>query len=120
MGDRLRAYRWLEVAGRLGAKRMRVDAGGPEAMTDEILAEISKGYGDLVARGKDKGVEIVVENHWGSSLIPENLVRMLDATPGLGMLLDTCNWKGSIRRRGGGGWRRMRRRRILRAGPGGG
>ena len=91
-GNRILAYRWLEVCEILGAKQMRVDAGGPEELPDDVLPIIVEGYRDIIGRAADKGIEILMENHWGPSVIPENVVRILDAVDGLGLLFDTNNW----------------------------
>lgn len=90
--NRQLAYRWLEIASRLGAEQMRIDAGGPEDMPDEAFAVIKEGYDDIIARGSDLGVEILTENHWGPSKFPDNCVRLLEEIDGLGLLFDTNNW----------------------------
>lgn len=95
--NRAKAYRWLDIAAKLNARQMRIDAGGPEEMPDDIFAIIKEGYADLIARGKDKGVEIVVENHWGPTVTPDNVIKLLEAVPGLGFLFDTHNWKRELR-----------------------
>jgi hypothetical protein len=43
------------------------------------------------------GIELLIENHWGSSAIPDNVARILHALPGLGLLYDTHNWKAELR-----------------------
>jgi sugar phosphate isomerase/epimerase len=90
--NRSLAYQWLDVAAKLGAGQMRVDAGGPEDMPDDAFKIIVEGYQDLVARGREKGVEILIENHWGPARHPENVVKILEAVDGLGLLFDTNNW----------------------------
>jgi len=95
--NRLRAYRWLEIAEQLGARQMRIDAGGPEDMPSDVLAIIKDGYLDLIARGKPAGIEIIVENHWGPTMTPDNVIRLLETVPGLGYLFDTQNWKPEVR-----------------------
>jgi len=89
---RSRAYRWIEIAQTLGAKQIRLDSGGSHEMPDEMFDIIVEGFRDLVARGREAGVEVVMENHWGASQVPENVVRILEAAPGLGLLFDTNNW----------------------------
>lgn len=91
--NRTRAYQWLEVAQRLGAKQVRIDAGGPEELPDDSFAIIVEGYKDLIERASKHGIEILVENHWGSSTRPENIERFVTAIPKLGLLFDTRNWK---------------------------
>jgi len=91
--NRTRAYQWLEVAQRLGAKQVRIDAGGPEELSDDAFAIIVEGYTDLIDRASKQGIEILIENHWGSSIRPENIERFITAVPKLGLLFDTRNWK---------------------------
>jgi sugar phosphate isomerase/epimerase len=90
--NRAACYKWLQIASLLGARQVRFDAGGPAEMPEEVFEGIVGGYGDLVVRGGELGIEVLVENHWGTSQVPENLVRVLDAVDGLGFLLDTNNW----------------------------
>jgi sugar phosphate isomerase/epimerase len=98
--NRTLAYRWLEIAAQLGARQIRFDAGGPEEMSDEVFPVIVAGYRDLVARGRAKGIDILIENHWGPGKIPENLVRILDEVEGLGLLFDTHNWAPGLQQLG--------------------
>jgi len=98
--NRQRAYRWLDIAHQLRAAQIRVDAGGPEEMPNDVFAVICDGYNDLIAHAQPLGVEIVVENHWGPTIIPDNVVKLLEAVPGLGLLLDLHNWKPELRREG--------------------
>ena len=98
--NRQRAYRWLHVAHQLGATQVRIDAGGPEEMPDEAFAIIVEGYRDLIARAMPMRIEILTENHWGPTTIPDNVLRLLDAVPGLGFLYDTRNWKPGLKEAG--------------------
>lgn len=100
LANRTLAYRWLEIASKLGARQLRIDAGGPPELPDDVFAVIVNGYNDLVARGREKGLEILIENHWGPSPIPKNLVKILEATDGLGLLFDTNNWAPGMQQQG--------------------
>jgi sugar phosphate isomerase/epimerase len=91
--NRERAYRWLDVAAMLGVWQLRIDAGGPEEMPDDVFAIIVEGYKDLIARAQPRGIEMLIENHWGPSIVPGNIERLMAAVPGLGLLLDTRSWK---------------------------
>ncbi len=91
--NRARAYRWIEVARRLGARQVRIDSGGPEEMTGEIFKVIEEGYQDLIERATSFNIEVVVENHWGPTVLPENVLTLVESIDGLGLLLDTQNWK---------------------------
>ncbi len=91
-GNRAVAYRWLAVAQRLGASQVRIDAGGTAELPDEMLAIIRDGYRDVIDRAARAGLQVLIENHWGPSPVPESLARILEAAPGLGLLFDTNNW----------------------------
>jgi len=87
------AYAWLDVAEFLGASQVRIDTGGRvDTISDEMLAIIVDGYNDLIPRARAKGLEVIVENHWGPTRHPENVVKVLEAVEGLGLLFDTNNW----------------------------
>jgi len=98
--NRQRAYRWISVGATLGMKQIRIDAGGPEEMPGDIFQIIVDGYRDLIDRAGSKGIEILIENHWGPSIVPENIERLMAAIPGLGLLLDTRSWKPGRRDEG--------------------
>lgn len=105
-GNHAVAYRWLEVARFLGAAQIRIDAGGPEEMPEEAFRLIVEGYNDLIARARKYNIEILIENHWGPSRLPDNVVRLIEALPGLGLLFDTNNWKPELREQA---WQRCAR-----------
>ena len=98
--QQIKAYRWLNIAEQLGAQQIRIDSGGPPEMPEAVLETIVTGYKDLIKRANEKGIEVVIENHWGASRIPENVVRILEAVPGLGLLFDTGNWPDELRETG--------------------
>jgi sugar phosphate isomerase/epimerase len=97
------AYRWIEAAARLGARHVRIDAGGPEEMPDEAFRVIVDGYKDVIERAKQSGVVVLTENHWGPTRQPDNTVKLLETVQGLGLLFDTNNW---ARGKQGEGWLR--------------
>ena len=98
--QQIKAYRWLNIAEQLGAQQIRIDSGGPPEMPEDVLEVIVAGYNDLIPRAGEKGMEVVIENHWGASRNPENVVRILEAVPGLGLLFDTGNWPEGMRETG--------------------
>lgn len=91
--NRARAYRWLDVAHRLGATQVRIDAGGPQEMPDDVFAVIKEGYEDVIGRARPLDIEVLVENHWGPTVLPDNIIKLLENIDGLGFLLDTHNWR---------------------------
>ena len=91
--NRAAAYRWLEAAAFLGARQVRIDAGGPPEMPDHAFRIIVDGYNDIIPRAADRGVQVLIENHWGPSRLPDNVVRLIETIDGLGLLFDTNNWE---------------------------
>jgi sugar phosphate isomerase/epimerase len=98
--NRAYAYKWLEIADRLDAPQLRIDAGGTADLPDDMFQIIVKGYNDLLPRARDRGIELVVENHWGSTNVPENVTRIIEAVDGLGLLFDTNNWAEGMQEEG--------------------
>ena len=98
--NRAKAYRWIDIAGKLGFEQIRIDAGGPEEMPDDAFRIIVDGYNDLIARAKPLGVQVIMENHFGPSKIPDNVVKICESIDGLGLLYDTHNWKDELRDEG--------------------
>lgn len=89
---RAMAYRWIDIASYLGAETVRIDAGGPEEMPDEIFPIIVDGFQDLIAYARARGVAVITENHWGPTKHPENTLKLLASVPELGLLFDSNNW----------------------------
>jgi sugar phosphate isomerase/epimerase len=98
--NRAAAYRWLDIAGKFGFEQLRIDAGGPAEMPEDAFRIIADGYNDLIARAKPLGVQVLIENHWGPSQIPDNVVKLCESIEGLGLLYDTHNWKPELRDEG--------------------
>ena len=94
--DRIRnrenAYRWIDVARQLGASQIRIDSGGPEDLPDDVFDIIVEGYQDVIKRASEVGIEVLVENHWGPTKHPQHVVKLMEALPELGLLLDSRNW----------------------------
>jgi sugar phosphate isomerase/epimerase len=98
--NRVAARRWLDIAEILGAKTVRIDSGGTPEMPDEQFQIIVKGCNDFIARAREKGVGVLMENHWGASKVPANIVRILQAVPDLGLLFDSGNWAAGTQEEG--------------------
>ncbi|MBM7564394.1 sugar phosphate isomerase/epimerase family protein [Paenibacillus sacheonensis] len=90
--NRQRAYRWIAIAEQLGATSVRIDAGGPQQWSEEVFGIIVEGYKDVIEHARNAGIQVLVENHWGPTVLPDNTIRLLEAVPGLGLLLDSWNW----------------------------
>lgn len=96
------ALQWLDVAELLGASQVRIDSGGEETVTEEIFKIIMEGYQFLIEYARPKGIEILVENHWGPTPNPDFTLRLLKSVEGLGLLFDSNN---IIKGRQAEGWR---------------
>ncbi len=95
--NRASAYRWIEVAQRLGAAQIRIDCGGTEDMPDAMFDIIVDGYHDLLKHTDAVGLELLIENHWGPSRHAHNLVKLFEAVPRVGLLFDTNNFPPDVR-----------------------
>ncbi len=84
------ALDYLHAAELLGARTLRIDAGGQgETFSDEQMDLIVRRYEEYSQRAHDNGYRVGPENHWGPEVIPANMVRICRAVdhPGFGILL---------------------------------
>jgi sugar phosphate isomerase/epimerase len=79
---------WVEYAAELGSECIRCDPG--ILNPDDPSATIDS-YKKLVARGRSRNIEIIVENHGKASAYPHELVKILQAS-GAGALPDIGNF----------------------------
>ena len=97
------ALEHLKAAAILGAKTVRFDTGGKvEAMTTEQLEFLATRYREYCQFAHDHGFVIGPENHWGLSLIPNNMIRIAEAvaSPSYGILLHIGHWEEGDPREG--------------------
>lgn len=86
----------LRAAEMLGAKTVRIDTGGTVGpMTDEQFDTVVKGYQEYAGWAAERGIRIGPENHWGFSLIADNMERIARAvdSPAYGILLHVGHWE---------------------------
>jgi sugar phosphate isomerase/epimerase len=104
------AKNWLDAGKILGAKSMRVNSGGPRILPEPVPGGDGYPKNDALAKYMDNcieslkeladyggkvGVKVTLENHWGLTANPTNIVIMInavnskwcEATP------DFCNWE---------------------------
>lgn len=89
------AQKWIEISGLLNANGVRFDASLPEEqteLTDDVLSIIVDGYQKLIDYGKKIGIKIYIENHYGVTSLPDNVLKILNQLPDLGYLFDSWNW----------------------------
>jgi len=71
--------RLIGVAQRLGIPSMRVNTGTPDPKVAWEMDTTIASYRRLSRYAKERGVEIVIENHFGISADPRNVVRIIEA-----------------------------------------
>lgn len=71
--------RLIGVAQRLGIPSMRVNTGTPDPKMQWDMETTIASFRRLSRYAKERGVEIVIENHFGISADPRNVVRIIEA-----------------------------------------
>jgi sugar phosphate isomerase/epimerase len=103
------AKKWLDAAGMLGAKTMRVNSGGPRISpnavvttdypkNDELAQHLSwciESFKEMADYGGKVGVKVTLENHWGLTANPQNIRIIVDEVnnPYCEASPDFCNWE---------------------------
>ena len=93
----------LKAAEILGAKTVRIDAGGKdEVFTDEQFDLVIQRYKEYARRAADAGFKVGPENHWGPERVSANMLRICREvnSPAFGELLHFTNWVGEDAERG--------------------
>ncbi|UVI29081.1 sugar phosphate isomerase/epimerase family protein [Paenibacillus spongiae] len=89
------ALKNLRAAEILGAQTVRIDMGGHDLeMSDEQFDYTVKRYKEYTRRAEESGYKIGPENHWGTSRVPANIKKLVEAvdSPAFGILLHLENW----------------------------
>jgi len=93
-----RAFAYLKAAEILGARFMRVDAGGREdTWTPEAFDHIVMRYKEYAQWAHDHGFKVGIENHWGPEKQWAQLKRVYEAVdhPGFGVSCHIGGWGGT-------------------------
>jgi sugar phosphate isomerase/epimerase len=83
------ALEYLQAAKFLGARTIRIDAGGwGERFSEEQFDLIVKRYQEYAQFAYDNGFKVGPENHWGPEVDPATMARICQAVnhPGFGVL----------------------------------
>jgi sugar phosphate isomerase/epimerase len=92
------ALEHLRAAAFLGARTMRIDAGGTGTIwTNEQFDLIVKRFREYVVFAGDHGFRVGPESHWGPELVPDNMERLARAVdhPAFGILLHLGHWENA-------------------------
>lgn len=88
---------WIDVAGRLGAERVRVIA-GKQPYSSEAMDRAVAHLGELAARGVDQNVRVATENWFALLSAPGPVNELLDRLKGtVGLCADFGNWDRSYK-----------------------
>lgn len=90
------ALQHLRAAEFLGARTVRIDAGGEGTeMSEEQFDFTVKRYQDYARRAADGGYRVGPENHWGPSLNPDIMLRLAETigSKAYGILLHIGHWE---------------------------
>lgn len=86
----------LRAAEILGARSIRIDMGGQESeMTDAQFELVVRRYQEYCHIARESGFVVGPENHFGPSLIPDNMRRVAEAVdhPAYKILLHVGRWR---------------------------
>lgn len=92
------ALAYLKAAEILGARFMRVDAGGRNpTWSNEQFDHIVQRYKEYAQRAADHGFKVGAENHWGTEGIWANLQKLYRAVdhPAFGLSCHIGGWQGT-------------------------
>lgn len=97
--------KWIDVASDLGCHSIRVNWGGAAPKTEqdpklaeELIKRSVGAYQELCEIGKQHGINVIIENHWGPSSYPDILVGLMKAVdrPNFGTLPDFGNFPDDV------------------------
>jgi sugar phosphate isomerase/epimerase len=97
---------WIDVAEYMDSPCVRVNSGhpggvvfGPAEMGEIDLSVTIASYRELAAYCQSKGMVLLLENHWGISADPHNIIRLVEgvASPAFKLCPDFGNFSDEVR-----------------------
>ena len=89
--------KWFDICQKLGCNAFRANSGGSHGAdaTEMEIGQCIKSFGELAAIGENAGIRIMMENHGGVSVSPDNIVRVMEAVDSAycRVLADFLNWR---------------------------
>lgn len=87
--------KWFDICLKLGCNSFRANTGGRGDGTDEEkLNRSTQSFTELTELGEQTGVRVMIENHGGVSVSPENIIHIMDqvGSDHCRVLADFLNW----------------------------
>ena len=100
---------WIDVAEYLGSPCVRVNSGhpggvvfGPTDLGEFDLSVTIASYKELAAYCQSKDMALLLENHWGISADPQNIIKLIEgvASPAFKLCPDFGNFDDEVRHKG--------------------
>lgn len=100
---------WIDVAEYMGSPCVRVNSGhpggivfGPVDLGEFDLSVTIASYQELAAHCQSRGMTLLLENHWGISADPQNILRLVEgvASPAFKLCPDFGNFDEEVRYKG--------------------
>ena len=89
--------KWFGICQKLGCNAFRANSGGRHGTeaSEEEIDQCVKSFKELAAIGEETGIRVMMENHGGVSVSPDNIVRIMDAVDSeyCRVLADFLNWR---------------------------
>ena len=92
--------KWIQVCAQLGCLYFRANSGakGVEPITDDHEQACARSFAELATQAGERGLSVLMENHWGLSADPRRMVRVLRSVnnESCGALADFRNWPETV------------------------
>ena len=89
--------KWFGICQELGCNAFRANSGGQHGAdaTQEEIGQCIKSFKELAAIGENTGIRVMMENHGGVSVSPDNMVYIMEAVDSAycRVLADFLNWR---------------------------
>ena len=89
--------KWFCICQKLGCNAFRANSGGSHGAdaTEAEIEQCIKSFGELAAIGEGAGIRVMMENHGGVSVSPDNIVQVMEAVDSAycRVLADFLNWR---------------------------
>ena len=89
--------KWFDICQKLGCNAFRANSGGSHGAdaTEEEIRQCIKSFRELAVIGENTGIRVMMENHGGVSVSPDNIVQVIEAVDSeyCRVLADFLNWR---------------------------